>query len=316
VAYREAGSFTHDGVEYSLRKALELADAVPVRQYPVSKLKWVLAYDGPTQARVEKADLRAPVLLAYDQKRRLTVVDGLHRLAKAVESGRRSLLGRFLSKRVLSKAREVKESSSMKIDLTEWRQLSGISGEVLTESAESLRREWQDLLRAAHGKFESLDPEDFIALYRKAAREGLVGPVELPNSAQGMGRALDWDNWVRSEQRYQGGSRVWYTVEISPSLSYQLTRLSLSYGGAYEWGLSRSVRATGMYADHPQFRKPTVYSVGPSFRAGADIDRREDASLIASTLANVRKDLKKRLFSSNWNTFVAMYNNMASAFGE
>ena len=97
AAYTEHGSFTHDGVRYSMPKALSRSHKKKTRSFRVSDLSWVLKYDTPSPARVRKADLSAPILVARDKKGRLTAVDGLHRLSKAVQEGNSALPGKYLS---------------------------------------------------------------------------------------------------------------------------------------------------------------------------------------------------------------------------
>ncbi len=82
ASYTEGGYFTHDGVRYDLDSAL--ATATDAGRVSVKDLQWLLEHAEPDPERLEKADLKAPILLANDRKGRRTVVDGLHRLAKAV----------------------------------------------------------------------------------------------------------------------------------------------------------------------------------------------------------------------------------------
>jgi len=88
--YTEAGSFTHEGKEYDMEKVLRASAASPVEELSVEDLKWVLEADPSWKEnpdRVAKADLTTPGLYFPDKQGRPTVVDGLHRLAKAVQSG-------------------------------------------------------------------------------------------------------------------------------------------------------------------------------------------------------------------------------------
>lgn len=94
--YTEKGSFTHDGVRYDIEKAFELARTLPTQRFKVKDLKWVLAYDTPDPERVSRADLSAPILVALDKTGRLTVIDGLHRLTKAVQEGHTRIMGKYI----------------------------------------------------------------------------------------------------------------------------------------------------------------------------------------------------------------------------
>jgi hypothetical protein len=103
AAYEEGGSFTHDGQRYSLREAFRTARAKPTKQVDVDKLKWVLQYDRPNPKRLAAANLNAPVIVAPDRRGRPTVVDGLHRLSKAVQQGKKTLPAKMLTLRELKK---------------------------------------------------------------------------------------------------------------------------------------------------------------------------------------------------------------------
>ena len=103
AAYEEGGSFTHDGQKYSLREAFRTARAKPTKQVDVDKLKWVLQYDRPNPKRLASANLNAPIIVAPDRRGRPTVVDGLHRLSKAVQQGKKTLPAKMLTLRELKK---------------------------------------------------------------------------------------------------------------------------------------------------------------------------------------------------------------------
>jgi hypothetical protein len=82
-SYSEDGSFTHDGVEYNLHIALSSACDIP--SVKVDDIKWIMEYDKPqNMKRVKNADITTPILVAFSKNGKLTVVDGLHRLAKAI----------------------------------------------------------------------------------------------------------------------------------------------------------------------------------------------------------------------------------------
>ena len=97
AAYEEGGSFTHDGQKYSLREAFRTARTKPTERIDVDKLKWVLQYDRPDPKRLAAANLNAPVIVAPDRRGRPTVVDGLHRLSKAVQQGKKTLPAKVLT---------------------------------------------------------------------------------------------------------------------------------------------------------------------------------------------------------------------------
>lgn len=95
--YTEEGTFTHDGEDFDLAATLEASNGNELQDWDVEELKWVLEHDTSWKDnpdRVEKADLSAPVLVADDKEGRKTTVDGLHRLAKAVNTKTATLPGR------------------------------------------------------------------------------------------------------------------------------------------------------------------------------------------------------------------------------
>ena len=92
----EGSSFTHHGKLYDLDKLLRIADTLKQQTVSVADCEWILAYDTPDSRRKENADLTKPVLVSVE-KGVYYVVDGLHRLAKATETGVRSLPAKFVS---------------------------------------------------------------------------------------------------------------------------------------------------------------------------------------------------------------------------
>lgn len=85
--YQEFEStFTHDGKEYELNPILAKAEKLPVKSLPVSLLKWVTQYGEADPKRVAKADLNVPVLVVIWQGK-YTVIDGFHRLTRAIQEG-------------------------------------------------------------------------------------------------------------------------------------------------------------------------------------------------------------------------------------
>jgi hypothetical protein len=86
-SYTEEGTFQHDGHEYDMGEIFKLAEKAPVTHVKVDDLKWVMAHAKPqTQERVLAADLSAPLVIMKWRDKWL-VVDGLHRLYKAVDEG-------------------------------------------------------------------------------------------------------------------------------------------------------------------------------------------------------------------------------------
>lgn len=104
-SYQEGGSITHDGVEYDFDKVLAIAETKPTKQCAVSKLTWVLAYDKPDINRLKNADISVPIVITKSNNGKLTVIDGLHRLAKAVDTNINSLPVKYITNDELQSAR-------------------------------------------------------------------------------------------------------------------------------------------------------------------------------------------------------------------
>lgn len=103
--YREkpGGSFTHDGKRYDINCAFEQADRRPVRRIAVTELRWILeppeadpAQLPDDEERIARADLTAPLLIT-PWRGRLAVVDGAHRLTRAMREGVADLPTRLLT---------------------------------------------------------------------------------------------------------------------------------------------------------------------------------------------------------------------------
>lgn len=98
-------SVTHDGRRYSLNRLFRLTQNDPVIMVQVSDLVW-LTTEGPSPdpTRVEKADLDAPILITL-WNHRLVVLDGWHRLHKAMKVSRADLPARYVTEVYLAQSR-------------------------------------------------------------------------------------------------------------------------------------------------------------------------------------------------------------------
>lgn len=101
----EGGTFESNGVRYDLNQIFRAVAALPILTIKVNRLKWVIDPHSPIdQARVDRADLAAPLLVTTLNGRHL-VVDGFHRVVKAVQKGVPALPYRRVSPQVLEDAR-------------------------------------------------------------------------------------------------------------------------------------------------------------------------------------------------------------------
>ena len=107
----EFGSnFEHNGKKYDLNKLLKLSEHLQTEQISVNKLIWIFKWDNPNDEpkRVKNADLNAPILVTL-LKKQLVVLDGLHRLEKAVENNKKTILSIYIKQDILDKC-EIKNA--------------------------------------------------------------------------------------------------------------------------------------------------------------------------------------------------------------
>lgn len=100
----KSSTFTHDGQEYSLNKLLVLTDRFSTRPFKLDSIKWILKGIELDDERVQAADVTTPLLVTWWNKT-LVVLDGTHRVKKAVEMGLTELQGKFVYKDVLEKCK-------------------------------------------------------------------------------------------------------------------------------------------------------------------------------------------------------------------
>jgi hypothetical protein len=100
-AYQEetGGLFSSEGTNYDLNKIFRISHKKEVKNVPVEDLKWILQFvpdENSDQDRTAKADLNAPVIVVR-QKDRSVVVDGVHRLRKAVSQKNSSIKAVYIT---------------------------------------------------------------------------------------------------------------------------------------------------------------------------------------------------------------------------
>lgn len=87
-------TFTHFGKEYYVDDLIALTNNKSVGSLEISRLDWVFEYSTPNEERVDSADLSVPIIVTkdiVDGKTRYIVLDGLHRLAKAIKLGKKTV---------------------------------------------------------------------------------------------------------------------------------------------------------------------------------------------------------------------------------
>lgn len=107
-------TFTHDGREYDLTKLNRMIKDNDIKKFRISKLKWIFKHDDPFKdepERIKTSNIKVPIIVTKWRKK-LVVLDGLHRLCKADIMGLKALPGRLvkpeqLEKCLISKLNEV-----------------------------------------------------------------------------------------------------------------------------------------------------------------------------------------------------------------
>lgn len=95
-------TFSCGGKLYDLTEMLKETHHLPTVKFRVKELEWMLEHGEADPVRVREADLSAPILVTvWDSK--LAVVDGFHRLTKAVQQHKRELPGKLLSEEFLER---------------------------------------------------------------------------------------------------------------------------------------------------------------------------------------------------------------------
>lgn len=98
-------TFTSNGKTYSLDGLFRETHKYSITILPISKLDWVFEYATPDPDRVVKADEEVPILVVRDLHapagQQFIVVDGLHRLMKAVSKRRNTIKTKLISKPLL-----------------------------------------------------------------------------------------------------------------------------------------------------------------------------------------------------------------------
>lgn len=112
IDYQEepTSSFYSNGKDYNLNKLFKIASKKKIYKIPVEKLKWILSTSAEVDNdRVDQADLSAPILFTtiFDKESNqelYLVIDGFHRLTKAVNNNIEYIPGKFITSEELETA--------------------------------------------------------------------------------------------------------------------------------------------------------------------------------------------------------------------
>lgn len=115
----EDSTFENNGNIYSLNIIFDESENLPVEEFSISKLDWVLDYDlvrldelKKELKRVESSDINIPILVWKDPKQEKSeqwvIVDGIHRLTKAIMKNKKTIKIRKLTNRIMQMALKTK----------------------------------------------------------------------------------------------------------------------------------------------------------------------------------------------------------------
>lgn len=142
VYQEENSTFSSNGINYDLNYIWKAVSKDPILFIDIRKLVWVLEYvEEIDEERVSRADYTTPLLVAKDTAKDL-VIDGLHRLIKAVRDKVKTLPYRYVSEQVLKLA-TIKNSpmklyhySKKRYDVLKSRRVQGVCTKEEIEEAE------------------------------------------------------------------------------------------------------------------------------------------------------------------------------------
>lgn len=94
----------HQGILYKLDVLFQYSKDLPVTMLPVADLRWQVENVKADDARMKKADTKVAILV-HPQNGKYIVLDGTHRLLKAIKAGEKSIPAKIVFEDVLAIAR-------------------------------------------------------------------------------------------------------------------------------------------------------------------------------------------------------------------
>ena len=107
MSYQEQhdSTFSSNGKEYRLNVIFEMTKNQKPMEMDIDLFTWILPYTTVQESRVTTADLKAPILVFFDpDDKRWIVIDGAHRLTKAVRQKEKTILCKIVNQTMLDKA--------------------------------------------------------------------------------------------------------------------------------------------------------------------------------------------------------------------
>lgn len=95
--------FTHEGLVYRVDDLLKLTKNLPVQDFPLERLVWMVDESATNKARVKAADLKYPVIVTEYAKDKFVTLDGFHRVTKAAEAGQTEIKAILVDQSVIKR---------------------------------------------------------------------------------------------------------------------------------------------------------------------------------------------------------------------
>lgn len=172
--YKEGSdsTFTHDGITRRVDSLIEIAKDKPTKQISVGSLDWILKHTDVDPTRAKEADLAAPIILS-NFKGKLAVIDGAHRLTKAVNEGVEKLPTKYVTREEIL---GLDKSASLKATIKPMTSVTRISTNDLAPVLGTGPLGIQDVadrLTPLH----NYDPTSFLASEETPSRAGILTKV-------------------------------------------------------------------------------------------------------------------------------------------
>lgn len=98
----DSSTFIHNNIEYDLNKLLLISNNVPIEKIQTNELSWILKYTTIDKKRVRKSNTSFPLLITFDEvENKWVVLDGAHRLTKAISEDIKSLAVKKIPEKML-----------------------------------------------------------------------------------------------------------------------------------------------------------------------------------------------------------------------
>lgn len=105
MIYQEYKSIvTHNSKNYDLNKIFRIVNNKSTKLFLISKLKWILKYTDSNKTRISKSNIKYPIIIVKENNKYF-VIDGIHRLQKAINQNEKLILVKRITQKELNSAK-------------------------------------------------------------------------------------------------------------------------------------------------------------------------------------------------------------------